>query len=115
MDGSKALLNIAVAEWIYHWKYIGEGHRHAENWSVGPGSRGLKRWSENYEDALELFEDMRDLYDLKGTIEIPWRLGGCWIANLDRFDGTKKYSAFGLTLEEAIVRVCLRAFGVEVE
>jgi hypothetical protein len=108
------MLNMAVAECIYGWKYVGP-QPHGLNWINYEGyKKNLGNWLWTF-NALCLLEDMREIYGLYGDISVPFREGSSWWCKLSKIGTPVKYTAKGNTMEEAIVRCCLAAIGVFID
>jgi hypothetical protein len=108
------LLNVAVAECIYGWEYVGPT-TDGRNWETFDGyKKTLGNWLWTF-NALSLLEDMREIYGLYGDISVPFREGRSWWCKLSKIGTPTKFTAKGKTMEEAIVRCCLAAVGVHID
>lgn len=108
------LLNMAVAEYIYGWVYVGP-RKWNENWVNCSGQTSTLFNYFHTPNALALLEDMREIYGLYGDISVPFRQGRSWWCKLSKIGSPVNFTASGMTMEEAIVRCCLKAVGVHID
>lgn len=104
------LLQIAVAEVIYGWEYVGDNLFGPNNWKTPQSTRDSVREA----DPIRLLELMMERHKLHAKIHTPWRKTGHWTVELKNHRGGY-FQHSGKTMLEAVSRASLLVHGVEVD